>query len=247
MSFSVIIPARYGSTRLAAKPLADLGGMPLIRHVVERANESNADEVIVATDDDRIVEALAGARCEVMMTLPDHPSGSDRLAEVVKTKGWAGENIVVNVQGDEPTIPARLINEVAIKLASAPDAVMATAAQSITDINDFLNPNVVKVVIDQQGRALYFSRAAIPHSRDADKPPQAWHHIGIYAYRADFLGRYAALQPSELEQTEQLEQLRVLDNGESIAVHTIDYDAGTGVDTEADLERVRQIMQSQAW
>lgn len=247
MGFDVIIPARYGSTRLHAKPLADLGGKPLIWRVVERAVSSDADAVIVATDDQRIVDALEGAPCDVVMTSSQHQSGSDRLAEVVQLRNLSDDKIVVNVQGDEPTIPPRLIDEVAASLASAPSAAMSTAAQAITNQEDWLNPNLVKVVFDQTNRALYFSRAPIPHARDADMPSQAWHHIGIYAYRAGFLKRYSALRPSALEQAESLEQLRVMDNGESIMVHTIDYDAGMGVDTQADLERVRQFIQSQAW
>lgn len=247
MSFSVIIPARYGSTRLPAKPLAEIAGRPLISHVVDRARDSDARQVIVATDDERVAKALQGSACEVVMTSPDHESGSDRLAEVVALKGMVDDEIVVNVQGDEPTIPPRLINEVAAKLASSTQAVMATAAQAINSVQDFNDPNMVKVVMDQTGRALYFSRAPIPYPRNSEMPDNAWHHIGIYAYRAGFLKRYASLQPSDIERAESLEQLRVMDNGESIMVHCIDYDAGVGVDTQADLERAREIIQSQAW
>lgn len=233
---------------MPAKPLADLHGKPLLAHVVLRALDSNATRVIVATDDQRIADAVSDYNCEVCMTSADHPSGSDRLAEVVTTQDLADGEIIVNVQGDEPTIPPRLVNEVAQKLAQAEDAVMATAAQPIQTLEDFHNPNIVKVVINQQGRALYFSRAAIPFPRGADELPEAFHHIGIYAYRAGFLKRYKNLNPSTVEKVESLEQLRVLDNGESIAVSVIDYDAGIGVDTPEDLERARAaIQQAQAW
>lgn len=233
---------------MPAKPLADLHGKPLLAHVVLRALDSNATRVIVATDDQRIADAVSDYDCEVCMTSADHPSGSDRLAEVVTTQDLADGEIIVNVQGDEPTIPPRLVNEVAQKLAQAEDAVMATAAQPIQTLEDFHNPNIVKVVINQQGRALYFSRAAIPFPRGADELPEAFHHIGIYAYRAGFLKRYKNLSPSTVEKVESLEQLRVLDNGESIAVSVIDYDAGIGVDTPEDLERARAaIQQAQAW
>lgn len=245
MSFVVVIPARFGSTRLPGKPLADLCGKPLIAHVVDRAQESNAGAVIVATDDQRIVDALENYDCDVCLTRSDHPSGSDRIAEVVELMSIPDDQIVVNVQGDEPIIPARLINEVAAALADAPQAVMATAAQAIRTEDDLNNPNMVKVVIDQTGRALYFSRAPIPFARDASFAEiQSWHHIGIYAYTAKFLKQYASLAPSQLEQTECLEQLRVMDNGETIMVQTIDYDAGIGVDTQADLERVSALLKS---
>ena len=241
MSFVAIIPSRYASTRLPGKPLADLAGMPLIRHVVDRANESDASRVIVATDDQRIAEALATADCEICMTRVDHQSGSDRLVEVVETLAIDDHEIVVNVQGDEPLIPPRLIDQVAQALLQAPQAAMSTAAQKITSQSDFHDPNVVKVVIDQAGQALYFSRAAIPFARDS-AVVEAWHHIGIYAYRAEFLKRYSKLKPSALEQSESLEQLRVIDNGETIIVQTIDYDAGIGVDTPDDLARAEAML-----
>lgn len=242
--YTVVIPARFASTRLPGKILADIAGKPMIAHVVDRANESQAERVIVATDDQRIVEALNGFDCEVCMTREDHLSGSDRLAEVVDFKGFSDNEIVVNVQGDEPLVPGRLIDEVAQSLASAQDAVMSTAAHKIEDLDDLNDSNVVKVVLSQSGRALYFSRAAIPFAQN-QRTVDAWHHIGIYAYRAGFLKQYAGLSKSELEQTESLEQLRVLDNGYTINVKTVDYDTGFGVDTQADLERVRRIMASQ--
>ncbi|MBT8114239.1 MAG: 3-deoxy-manno-octulosonate cytidylyltransferase [Arenicella sp.] len=237
MSFVVVIPARYASTRLPGKALMDIGGKALIERVVDCANGSAAVRVIVATDDARIADRLANADCEVCMTRDDHQSGTDRLAEVAQKMELNNSSVVVNVQGDEPFIPARLINEVAQSLQSSKSATMSTAARRIESSEDFNNPNVVKVVIDQQGRAMYFSRSAIPHNDYS----RAWHHIGIYAYRADFLKNYHRLAPSILEQAENLEQLRVMDNGKVILVQTIDYDAGIGVDTPADLERARQI------
>jgi 3-deoxy-manno-octulosonate cytidylyltransferase (CMP-KDO synthetase) len=243
MKFTVIIPSRYASTRLPAKALADIGGKPLIAHVVDRANESNASRVIVATDDQRIADALSTSKCEVCLTREDHISGSDRLAEVVNKLAIDDDEIIVNVQGDEPAIPARLIIEVAASLAQAPQAVMSTAAHKIKSVADFNNPNVVKVVFDQSGRALYFSRSPIPYSKVAREiGADAWHHIGIYAYRAGFLKRYHALAASKLEIAESLEQLRVMDNGESIMVHCIDYHAGVGVDTAEDLVVARELL-----
>ena len=243
MNFTVIIPSRYASTRLPAKALADIGGRPLIAHVVDRANESSASRVIVATDDQRIADALLSSKCEVCLTREDHISGSDRLAEVVSKLAIDDDEIIVNVQGDEPAIPARLINEVATSLAHAPRAVMSTAAHRIKSDADFNNPNIVKVVFDQSGRALYFSRSAIPYSKvSSGIGADAWRHIGIYAYRAEFLKRYHALTASKLEIAESLEQLRVMDNGESIMVHRIDYHAGVGVDTAEDLAIARGLL-----
>ena len=208
--------------------------------MVERAAQSSAQRVIVATDDQRIATALDGADCEVCFTHSEHKSGSDRLAEVMEKLSIDDDTVVVNVQGDEPLIPPQLIDQVAAKLAASPQAVMATAAHPIANSNDLHDPNVVKVVFDQQGKALYFSRAPIPHGNVAE----AWHHIGIYAYRAGFLKRYHLLNASALEESESLEQLRVMDNGEAIMVEPIEYDAGFGVDTEYDLERVREIFKS---
>ncbi len=243
MNFTVIIPSRYASTRLPAKALADIGGRPLIAHVVDRANESSASRVIVATDDQRIADALNSSHCEVCLTREDHISGSDRLAEVVNTLAINDDEIIVNVQGDEPAIPARLINEVATSLGQAPQAVMSTAAHRIKTVADFNNPNVVKVVFDQSGCALYFSRSPIPYSKvSSEIGADAWHHIGIYAYRAEFLKRYHTLTASKLELAESLEQLRVMDNGESIMVHRIDYPAGVGVDTAEDLAVARELL-----
>lgn len=239
MSFSVVIPARYASTRLPGKMLADVVGKPLLAHVVDRANESDAQRVIVATDDQRIADAMQGLDCELCMTRKDHQSGSDRLAEVVEHLQISDREIVVNVQGDEPLVPPQLINEVAGLLKSRPQASMATAAHPIRQAEDLADPNVVKVVFNRRQQAMYFSRAAIPYGSAT-----AWHHVGIYAYRAEFLKQYQQLQASELEQSESLEQLRVLDNGHSIVVAAVDFDAGIGVDTEADLQRVRELLEN---
>ncbi len=241
MSFTVVIPARYASSRLPGKAVADIQGVPMIAHVVDRARESSASRVIVATDDQRIADAVADYDCEVCMTRDDHESGSDRLAEVVEKLDINDDEIVVNVQGDEPLIPGMLIDQVAAALEIAGDAVMSTAARAIEEQADIDNPNMVKVVFDRNGRALYFSRAPIPYAREK-RFSNAWHHIGIYAYRSSFLKRYDQLASSAIEETECLEQLRVLDNGDAIMVETVDYDTGIGVDTPDDLERVRRIM-----
>lgn len=248
MSYVVVIPARLASSRLAGKMLLDIAGKPLITHVVDRANESNAKRVVVATDHQSIADALVDADCEVCMTRTDHMSGSERLAEVVQLLEIDDQEIIVNVQGDEPLVPGKLIDLVASSLELAGDAVMSTAAKPISDPADLDNPNVVKVVFARTGKALYFSRAAIPYSvkssaTDSVKQgsAQAWHHIGIYGYRAGFLRNYHKLVLSALEQSERLEQLRVLDNGDTIMVETVDYDVGLGVDTQADLDFVRGI------
>jgi len=240
MSYVVVIPARLESTRLQGKMLADIAGKPLIAHVVDRANESNAKRVVVATDHHSIADALVGADCEVCLTRNDHISGSDRLSEVVHALNFDDQEIIVNVQGDEPLVPGKLIDLIASSLELADDAVMSTAARAIDDMADLNNPNVVKVVFDRTGKAMYFSRAAIPHSVK-ERTLHAWHHIGIYGYRAEFLRRYHQLVPSALEQSEHLEQLRVLDNGDTIMVETVDYDVGLGVDTQADLDYVRSV------
>jgi len=241
MSFTVVIPARYESSRLPGKVLADIAGAPMIAHVVDRARESSAARVIVATDDRRIANAVQDLDCEVCMTRTDHESGSDRLAEVVEKLAFGDDDIIVNVQGDEPLVPGTLIDQVAAALEISGDAAMSTAAKAIDNEADVENPNIVKVVFTRAGNALYFSRAPIPFARD-QRHTNAWHHIGIYAYRASFLKRYDQLVRSSIEQTESLEQLRVLDNGDSIVVETVDYDTGIGVDTAEDLERVRRLM-----
>ena len=247
--FYVVIPARYASTRLPGKPLLDIAGKPMVVWVVERAMQSGAKQVVVATDDTRIFETVTQYGFQAIMTKADHTSGTDRIAEVVSAQGWRDEAIVVNVQGDEPMIEPSLIVDVAIKLAHSHEAVMATACHTIQSKADFLNSNVVKVVLDVNGNALYFSRAPIPYPRDAfaaglalplDMP--AYRHVGIYAYRANFLKQYTSIKPSVIEQFESLEQLRVLYQGYKIAVTICKNTPTSGVDTEDDLAYVRSVM-----
>lgn len=247
MSFVTIIPARFASTRLPGKPLVDINGKPMIVHVLERARESGADRVIVATDVVEVAEAVRAVGGEVCMTRADHESGTERLAEVVEKLGFSDDTIIVNVQGDEPMIPPAIIRQVAENLAQC-DAGMATLAVPIHSAEEAFNPNAVKVVMDKNGFALYFSRATIPWDRDRfaeSRDAIAGHflrHIGIYGYRAGFIRRYVTWAPSELEHIEKLEQLRVLWNGEKIHVAVAHEVPGTGVDTPADLERVRAEM-----
>ncbi len=244
----VVIPARYGSTRLPGKPLLDIAGQPMVVRVIERARQSGAERVVVATDDARIQDAVRAFGAEAVMTRADHPSGTDRLAETIALLNLADDAIVVNVQGDEPLMPPALIRQVADALVMHPTAVMATASHAITNREDFTNPNIVKVVTDHAGMALYFSRAAIPWPRDvmagtSTAPIKAFRHIGIYAYRAGFVARYAQWPACPLEQTESLEQLRVLWHGEKIAVVEAEEAPAAGVDTPEDLERVRKLFQ----
>jgi 3-deoxy-manno-octulosonate cytidylyltransferase (CMP-KDO synthetase) len=247
--FYVVIPARYASTRLPGKPLLDIAGKPMVVHVADRARLSGATQIIVATDDSRIVEAVKQYGYYAMLTRTDHVSGTDRIAEVASREGWQDDAIVVNVQGDEPLIDCALISEVATTLANNKEAVMATACHGIHNKADFINPNIVKVVLDKLGHALYFSRAPIPYPRDAfageselpsDMP--AYRHIGIYAYRTKFLNQYAHIPPAAIEQYESLEQLRVLYQGYKIAVAITDNAPATGVDTESDLAYVRSVI-----
>ncbi|RJG01829.1 3-deoxy-manno-octulosonate cytidylyltransferase [Noviherbaspirillum sedimenti] len=246
MSFTVIIPARLASTRLPNKPLADLGGKPMVVRVAERAARSGAAQVVVATDHADIVAACRQHGIAVQMTRADHPSGTDRIAEVAAALGLAPDAVVVNVQGDEPLIDPDLIAATAACIA--PAVPMATAAHPITEVAEVFNPNVVKVVLDQVGRALYFSRAAIPWHRDGfartiETLPAGYaplRHIGLYAYRNAFLQAYPQLAVSPLEQIEALEQLRVLWHGYPIAVHVTGSAPAAGVDTPEDLARVRR-------
>lgn len=242
----VIIPARYASTRLPGKPLLDIAGKPMIVRVAECARDSGAQRVVVATDDTRIHDAVTAAGFEVVVTRADHASGTDRLAEAIDKLDIDDDAIVVNLQGDEPLMPPRLVREVAALLAAHPAAAMATACHAIANRDDFLNPNVVKVVTDHESYALYFSRAPIPWPRDAmagtaSGPVKAFRHIGLYAYRAGFVARYAAWPACPLETTESLEQLRVLWHGEKIVVVEADEAPAAGVDTPEDLERVRAV------
>ncbi|WP_410015898.1 3-deoxy-manno-octulosonate cytidylyltransferase [Sodalis sp. C49] len=247
MSFVAIIPARFASSRLPGKPLADINGKPMVVHVMERAQESGADRVIVATDHAGVVDAVRQAGGEVCMTRPDHHSGTERLAEVIDRYQFPDDQIVVNVQGDEPLIPPVIIRQVADNLAHC-QAGMATLAVPITTAEEAFNPNAVKVVMDAQGFALYFSRAAIPWERERFTVSRATigdtflRHIGIYGYRAGFIRRYVGWQPSQLEQIEMLEQLRVLWYGEKIHVAVAKEVPGIGVDTPEELLRVRELM-----
>ncbi|WP_107853035.1 3-deoxy-manno-octulosonate cytidylyltransferase [Oceanimonas marisflavi] len=242
MSFIVVIPARMSSTRLPGKPLADIHGKPMIQWVAEQALKSGAHRVVVATDDERIKNALAGCNVEVCLTGSHHESGTERLAEVVERLALAPDDIVVNVQGDEPLLPPVLVDQVA-ELLAASTAPMATLGTPLLDAHELTDPNVVKVVHSLHGQALYFSRAAIPFDRDgmdADQPclEHCLRHIGIYAYRAGFIRRYVALPAGPLERLEKLEQLRVLWHGESIALGVARQVPPAGVDTPADLEAV---------
>lgn len=252
MSFTVVIPARYASTRLPGKPLADIAGKPMIQHVYERACESEAGRVVIATDDERIVAACDGFGAEVVMTSPDHASGTDRLEEVARKLEFESDHRVINVQGDEPLIPAVLINQVAANLAANPDAAIATLSEEIRDVASVFNPNVVKVVTDHRGMAHYFSRAPIPWARDswsAGIEPQElpsgtryYRHIGIYGYRVGLLRDFVTWAPAPTEQSESLEQLRALFNGACIHVEVACQAPPAGVDTEADLQRLRELM-----
>jgi 3-deoxy-manno-octulosonate cytidylyltransferase (CMP-KDO synthetase) len=249
MSFSVIIPARLASTRLPNKPLADLGGKPMVVRVAERAAQSGAAQVVVATDHADILAACRQHGITAQMTRADHPSGTDRIAEVAAALRLAPDAVVVNVQGDEPLIdPALIAATAALIVPGVPGVPMATAAHAIAEITEAFNPNVVKVVLDQAGRALYFSRATIPWHRDGfarttEALPAGYaplRHIGLYAYSNAFLQAYPQLAVSPLEQIEALEQLRVLWHGYPIAVHVTDSAPAAGVDTPEDLARVRR-------
>ncbi|MCR8921892.1 3-deoxy-manno-octulosonate cytidylyltransferase [Dasania sp. GY-MA-18] len=253
MSFSIIIPARYASTRLPGKPLLDIAGKPMIQHVYERAEQSQAQRVIIATDDQRIADAAKGFGAEVAMTKASHESGTDRLQEVAAQLQLPDEHILVNVQGDEPLIPAAVINQVANNLSDNSFASMATLIERIADAETVFNPNAVKVVINKQGQVLYFSRAPMPWCRDLwaqfndnNKPalPEGssyYRHIGIYAYRVNFLHDFVQWPMSMLEQTEKLEQLRAMENGVAIHAQEAVQAIPTGIDTAADLAKVRAI------
>lgn len=250
MGYKVVIPARYGSSRLPGKPLLEIAGRPMVAHVVERARQSAAEEVIVATDDARIEAAARAIGAEVVLTSPDHPSGTDRLQEVARLRGWRDDTIVVNVQGDEPLIPPAVIDQVAANLAARPMAGIATLAEPLREAAQLFNPNIVKLVRGADDCALYFSRAPMPWARDAfarDRtvlPPEAlyYRHLGIYAYRVAFLHDYVAWPPALIEQVEALEQLRALYHGVKIHVDVAAVELPPGVDTAEDLERVRALL-----
>jgi 3-deoxy-manno-octulosonate cytidylyltransferase (CMP-KDO synthetase) len=240
LKFRVIIPARYASTRFPGKPLADLNGKPMVVHVCERARRSGAAAVHVATDDERIAAAVRAHGHSVVMTRSDHPSGTDRLAEAVKKLKLSGSEIVVNVQGDEPLISPALIRRVGTLLARKRQASVSTACHAIHDEASLANPNVVKVVLDRDGCALYFSRSRIPFPREAGAA--CYRHAGIYGYRVSFLKKYARLRPAPPEKAEALEQLRVLWHGYRIAVVVSETDIPPGVDMPQDLEAVRRML-----
>lgn len=242
--FLVVIPARLGSTRLPRKPLADIGGKPMVIRVAERAMKSLAQSVVVATDSSEIQAACNEHRIECLLTSENHPTGTDRIAEVAQLLKLPSNALIVNVQGDEPLIPPELINQVARTLAEHEQCAISTVAVPITDAAEINNPNVVKVVLNRSGEALYFSRAPIPFERDPQSNLKIEHlrHLGIYAYRADFLQAYTRLEPAPPEQAEALEQLRALWNGYRIAVYTATETPPAGVDTLEDLERVRSLL-----
>lgn len=251
MSFCIVIPARYDSSRLPGKPLRDLAGKPLLQHVYECATRSNACTVIIATDDERIQDAAVGFGARVCMTASHHKSGTERIAEVITSSGITDDTIIVNLQGDEPMMPSACLDQVANLLTDNPDCVMATLCEPITTAEDIFDPNVVKVVRDNKGHALYFSRAPIPWHRESfarsnkQIPEQQdiyYRHIGLYAYTAGFVQRYLTAEVSPLEKIESLEQLRVLWHGERIAIGIAVASPGPGVDTEQDLKQVAELM-----
>lgn len=250
MAYTVVIPARYGSTRLPGKPLLDIHGKPMVQRVWEQARLSGAARVVIATDDTRIVASAESFGAQVCMTRPEHPSGTDRLQQVVEELQLPDDHIVVNVQGDEPLIPPQVIDQVAANLAQHTQAGIATLCEQIRDIGELNSANVVKVVSDANGMALYFSRSPVPYPRDAFMHDQGvmpatgtWYrHIGIYAYRTRFLHRYVTWSPAPQEQLECLEQLRALHHGVQIHVDEASHDVPAGVDTLDDLAVVRNVL-----
>lgn len=248
MKFKVVIPARYASSRLPAKPLLDIAGKPMVVRVAEQAHLSGAEQVVIATDHQEIANVVQAHGFEAVMTREDHLSGTDRIAEVADRLGWQAQEIVVNVQGDEPLIEPSLIQQVASNLQGHGQASIATVCHAIHDKTTMLNPNVVKVVLDAAGYAMYFSRAPIPYPRDAfaqnlDLPVNmpVYRHVGIYAYRASFLQAYSKLDPAPIEQSEALEQLRAMWHGYKISVAITEKTPATGVDTQQDLDLVRSL------
>ena len=235
--YTIIIPARYASTRLPGKPLRNLAGKPLIQHVYEAAIQAKAQAVYVATDNEKIFDVVTEFGGKAVMTADSHQSGTDRIAEAVKLLNLSAEDIVVNLQGDERRMTPVVIDQVAAALYTNQSAVMSTIAETLSLPGDIEDPNVVKVVMDVNGNALYFSRSVIPYDRQNSGENPYYRHVGLYAYRVEFLGRYARLPECSLEQTECLEQLRVLYNGERIAVAIADADTGVGIDTEEDVDK----------
>ncbi len=250
MRFRVVIPARYASQRLPGKPLLDIAGKSMIQHVYERAIASGADDVIIATDDRRVYQAAQRFDAHVVMTSDQHHSGTDRLSEVARNLKFSSDDIVVNLQGDEPLMPASLVRQVAKNLATHHQASIATLCERIKCASELFDPHVVKVVMDHDGYALYFSRASIPWDRDAfsistevlPECSEHYRHIGLYAYRAGFLEEFVRCAPCPLEKMESLEQLRALWLGKKIHVAEVQEHPGHGVDTEEDLERLRKLL-----
>ena len=243
--YTIVIPARHGSSRFPGKPLHRLRGRPMILHVLDRAAESRADRVVVATDDERIGSVCRAVGADVEMTSPEHPSGTDRIAEVARRRGWPQELAIVGLQGDEPATPPERLDALAANLVDHPEADVATLCAPIERREDWLDPMRVKVVRDAAGMALYFSRAPIPHRRDAvtgDGFPEAWLHVGIYAYRRGFLARYGDLAPSPAEREEVLEQLRVLHHGGRVHVDAVASGTVHGVDRIEDVPAVERAL-----
>ena len=239
MSFKVVIPARYAAQRLPGKPLLDIQGKPMLQHTWERACGSAASEVVIATDDQRILDAALGFGADACMTSDRHRSGTDRIQEVASARAWNNETIVVNVQGDEPLIPPHAIDQVAANLAAHNDAGIATLCERIANPHEIDDPNAVKVVFDKQGYALYFSRSPIPYSA-TETGHTRYRHVGIYAYRVQVLNDFVSWPPAQLETSEKLEQLRALAEGVRIHVAISSEAMPAGIDTEADLEVVRK-------
>jgi 3-deoxy-manno-octulosonate cytidylyltransferase (CMP-KDO synthetase) len=244
----IVIPSRYASTRLPGKPLLDLCGKPMVLRVVDQARKvQGIDSLCVATDDERIAQVCRDAQVEVVMTSVDHPSGTDRLAEVARIQGWAADDVVINIQGDEPLLPPVLVEQVADLLSRHPQCAMATLCEPITDLDEFVRSSIVKVVRSQTGEALYFSRASVPFDRDGGKngvthaPKIARRHLGLYAYRVALLQDYVTWPIGVLEQIESLEQLRVLEQGRRIAIADALVSLPAGVDTPEDLARLRSL------
>ena len=244
----IVIPARFASSRLPGKPLLEIHGRPMILRVVDQAKKvAGFDDLCVATDDERIAEVCRAEGVDVVLTHADHPSGTDRLSEVARIKGWASEDIVVNVQGDEPLLPAQLVQQVAQLLQSQPESSMSTLCEPIHSLEEFKRDSIVKVVMSKYNQALYFSRATIPYDRDGAQQevqslhPQAYRHLGLYAYRVNLLQEYVSWDMGVLEQLESLEQLRVLENGHRIAIAVAEANLPPGVDTQTDLDRLNEM------
>ncbi|MCO8068037.1 3-deoxy-manno-octulosonate cytidylyltransferase [Acinetobacter schindleri] len=244
----IVIPARFASSRLPGKPLLEIHGRPMILRVVDQARKVKGfDDLCVATDDERIASVCRAEGVDVVITSPDHPSGTDRLSEVAKIKGWASDDIIVNVQGDEPLLPAQLVQQVAQLLVDQAESSMSTLCESIHQLEEFQRDSIVKVVMSKQNQALYFSRATIPYDRDGAKQAeqklhdQAYRHLGLYAYRVKLLQEYVTWEMGVLEKLESLEQLRVLENGHRIAISVAEVSLPPGVDTQQDLDRLNQL------